>query len=127
MGGFKSAAELWSSEIGSALRQPQSRARVDSTLLENLSDPESPSMEEAIIQEDAFERSMETLLSLTFINSAERTILSALYNGKTKPEILTLPGVREHLKASGLTYEQCLESLKQRIQEWADSRPEGES
>lgn len=127
VGGFKSAAELWSSEIGSALRQPQSRARVDSTLLENLSDPESPSMEEAIIQEDAFERSMETLLSLTFINSAERTILSALYNGKTKPEILTLPGVREHLKASGLTYEQCLESLKQRIQEWADSRPEGES
>jgi hypothetical protein len=100
---------------------------MDSTLLENLADPDSPSLEEAIIQEDTFEHSVETLLSQTFINSAERTTLSALYSGKTKSEILVLPGVREHLKTSGLTYEKFLESLEQRIQDWADSRPEGES
>lgn len=125
--GFDSAAELWSSPIGRALRQPQSRNLTDRMLLESLADSDSVSTEGTLLQEETFERAIEALVSSGVINAAERVILSALYSGKTQRDILALPGVREHLKESAMTYEQCLESLERRVHEWAGSRPEGES
>ncbi len=122
--GFRSAAQLWNSEIGMALRLPQSRTRVDYTPLENLPDPESSGTEEALLQADSFERALATLLSAGILSPLEGMILTSLYSGATKAEILLLAGVAEHLEASGLTYEKLLESLEQRVVQWANSRQE---
>lgn len=125
--GFKSGAELWNSAIGRALRQPASHPLTDRVILENLADPDSLSAQEAILEQDSFEYSVENLRAREVINTVEATILIALYGGRTQNEILTLPGVREHLNAAALSYEKLLESLERRIQEWAASRPEEES
>lgn len=120
--GFKTAGDLWDSDIGSALREPRLRHAVNAEVLESLPDRDALSDEETLLDEDAFEDALEAMVLQGVIPVPGRPVLIALFNGKSKAEVLKLPGVKEHLNGHGISYEQFLEDLERRIQQWTDSK-----
>lgn len=86
--GFASAAALWQSDIGLALRQPQGRSGIDTALLESLADSASDTEEVAEYLSEAELRSaLDAFLAQNYISYAEHALLMDLHRGVSDTEL----------------------------------------
>jgi hypothetical protein len=119
--GFESAAELWRSDIGLALRHATSEPiATDARVLEEEPGEEGDS---EVLSEKAFVEQLDLLLADDLIDQNERQLLMALYNGIERRELLSVPGVRIAMRRRAMTLEALLDDLESRIRRWKASTP----
>lgn len=121
--GFASAAELWQSDIGMALRQPQGRSGMDTALLASLEDSASETQETAdYLSEEELLTALDAFLGGDCINRAEHTLLMGLHRGVSNTELLALPEIQAELRKHGGSFESLAEDLLKRIEIAANQR-----
>jgi hypothetical protein len=117
--GFKSAAELWSSEIGRALRSPSIKTRSDRIDLIEDDDP-SPD----VLEQHEFRQRLGILQDHDVIGAIERFILERLYEGDTLAELASEARVQKILAERKMKFSEYIDSLHRRIESWRI--PDGE-
>jgi hypothetical protein len=117
--GFKSATELWSSEIGRALRSPSIKTRSDRIDLIEDDDP-SPD----VLEQHEFRQRLGILQDHDVIGAIERFILERLYEGDTLAELASEARVQKILAERKMKFSEYIDSLHRRIENWR--MPDGE-
>ena len=121
--GFASAAELWQSDIGLALRQPQGRSAIDTALLESFADSASETQERAdYLTEEELLSVLDAFLARDLINRGEHALLMGLHRGVSDTELKALPEIRAELRNHGGSFESLSEDLLKRIETAANQR-----
>lgn len=117
--GFNSAAELWSSDIGRALRNPSLKTRSDRIDLIEDNDP-SPDF----LEQHEFRKRLEILQRYNVIGAIDRSLLERLYGGDTLAELAAETGVQKMLAEQRIKFPEYIDRLQQRIADWRI--PDGE-
>lgn len=112
--GFKSAAELWSSDIGCALRNPLINTR--SEQIDLIEDDEDSRPD--ILERHEFRQRLAILESHNVISAADRLILERLYGGDTLAELATEASVTAILAEHKMTFPKYIGTLQKRIENW---------
>jgi hypothetical protein len=124
--GFTTAAHLWQSEIGQALRQVLGRGfSADSRLVERLAADSDDSTDEIpeFLPEEEFSQQLELLEADGAINSTERWLLEQLYHGVATADLIVRPEIKAELRRRRATFASLVEQLRQRVEEWAQRFP----
>jgi hypothetical protein len=114
--GFKNAADLWDSEIGGALRNGTGHGLRSSEEWPELSDPNS-GIDEFLAEQD-FLQQLKLLENDQLIDAVEHRLLEELYRGTELEVAAQRAEVRMALRARGLTLEQLLTDIQQRVDRW---------
>jgi hypothetical protein len=117
--GFKSAAELWSSEIGRALRGPSLKTRSDRIDLIEDDDP-GPD----VLERHEFHQRLEILQKHDVISAIDRSILERLYDGASLAELAAEASVQKMLAEHQMKFVAYIDGLQRRIEDWRV--PDGE-
>lgn len=121
--GFASAAALWQSDIGLAVRQPQGRSGIDTALLESLADSASETQEPAdYLTEEELLSALDEFLAQDCINRAEHALLLGLHRGVPDTELTGLPEIQAELRRHGGSFESLAQDLLKRIETAANQR-----
>jgi len=118
--GFKSAEQLWASEIGFALRQPQ---RASATDVEALA--QAPADHAAFMPADSFARHLDLLVARGAVAPAERWLLQQLYVGASLAELAKAEQLQLLLKRRKLSLARLVADLQQRIEQALAAIEEG--
>jgi hypothetical protein len=118
--GFKSAAELWSSDIGGALRNPLVNTRSDP--IDLIKDDKSSRPD--VLERHEFRQRLEILQRYDVICATDRSILERLYDGDTLAELAAEASVQKILAERQMKFPKYIEGLQRRIENWRT--PEGE-
>lgn len=112
--GFRSAAELWASEIGNALRN-RSGNPVE-VGIDDLEDDEDSRPD--FLEEHEFRQRLALLEKHEIICAAERGILERLYRGETLSELAAEAAVQDVLAKRRMKFPQFVADLQRRIDNW---------
>jgi hypothetical protein len=112
--GFKSAAQLWSSDIGCALRNPLINTRSDP--IDLIKDDENSRPD--ILERHEFRQRLEILQKYNVICATDRSILERLYDGDTLAELATEASVQKILAERQMKFSEYIDSLQRRIENW---------
>ena len=119
--GFASAAELWGSDIGVALRHA---VVTDGPAAADITGPADDQLEDAepeLLSEQEFLQQLDLLRQDHLIDDIERRLLIELYAGADRHELLSVPGVKAALRLRALTLDALLDDLERRISAWQRS------